>query len=268
MFKNSHLLFTMLVFAGAAQAQNLTLTAAESGNFLVDNCSAVSPKYVNYPLLRVDPSTGLKTLISSVPSRCVSLVQLFVKNKDLTTPSGPVTLTDTIETQEPKGGTILNGGVGGGLTFSQNGYTCNIAPYMNSVTCTHAPLAPGEEADLSLNVLMEDFWGPMGGGTSVGLNNTAVVSGGLDTDPTDNARFDSIAYRAPLEDGLPLNPRVPRVLFTVHTVPEGQTVNVDGSVVTTPHTFAYESDFDLVHTFSGGSPVFGLGGAYQTLTLK
>jgi len=115
-----------------------------------------------------------------------------------------------------------------------NGWTC--AVFRNVVTCTRSDvLAPGKTYPaITLSVLVESAF-PV----PPELNLLSTVSGGGMLGQ--NQAFDVIvAFPGNLLPGTATR-------LTVHTVPEGLGMNVDGVLNPTPHSFFYR--LDTVHTF-------------------
>ncbi len=231
-------LFCLLVLTTiTAQAQvDLAITQSDAGVFAAGpsaNCSAMSPQYTNIPDF-------------ARSGNCVQTKRIWVTNLGTAATNGVVTVRDFMTPEQPKGSTVL----------STNGYCaqfqfgCAIAPqaangwacvvFQGSLSCSRSDsLAPGKSYSPIVVKLLREDYSPL-----ICFNDLANVSGGtdgglVDTNLANNTSFDdSISW--------PLNPPLGRRetgitdAVTVHSVPEGLGVSVDGSLYKTPHTFYWK----------------------------
>jgi hypothetical protein len=255
-------LAVILTCSPSAQAQvDLAIVQADAGNFLAgapNTCSPFSPQFSNSD-----------TYVGPIGT-CVSTVTLWVVNKGASTagPAGnPIVVTDALTPVQPKGSTILSangfcafpGGcanLGGAPAPAANGWNCNVT--QGNISCNRNDvLAAGQVfPPIVIRVTREDF-SPLSA-----FSDVATVSGGIggpgnltELNPADNT-----VISTPLP--WPPNPLLPFLFagsfVTVHSVPEGLSVRIDGSWVTTPHT-----DFWLIgqtHSIDpdeGGTPFPG-----------
>ncbi len=262
-------LITLIICAAApAVAQiDLTITVAESGNFIPGiGCSKYSPQFVNeIQVPALNPPFVGSHRAPSIPAECIDTKVIWVMNKGTVATTGVVTVQDTMTAEQPKGSTVLTvngycgwdgtGSVSGGYwcngvnpngpfnpipanRIAANGWTCNVA--QGKFTCQRSDaLAPGATYPaITVRVLREDF-SPLSC-----FNNLAVVSGGgFDIDPTNNAQFDDFI------SSYTVNQLKYAQLVAINSVPMGRKVRVDGSVVTTPHYYAWE--YGSLHTIEG-----------------
>ncbi len=218
-----------ILTAGLAQAQvDLAITQAEAGWFEAGaGCSHYSPQFSN-------------DSVYSGPVECVASKRIWVTNKGTAASQGTVTVRDFMNPEQPKGTTVVavNGYCafpGGCGVFNQNanGWSCSVA--QGSVSCTRSDSLPvgSTYPPIVVRLIREDF-SPL-----LCFNDLAIVSGGtsgglVDTNLGNNTVFDdSISW--------PLNLAFGFSAVTIHTVPEGQVVSVDGSLHRTPHTFFWRS---------------------------
>ncbi len=257
-----------------AQAQgDLAITVSSNGFFEAPttfpssvSCSKFSPQFVNeiqtpanqWPFTSSHPAP-------TITSSCIDTKTIWVENKGTVATSAPVTVTDLLTPEQPKGSTVLTtngycafealGSLSGtiwclgdsrvfGATTNKiaaNGWTCTVT--QGKVSCTRSDvLLPGATyPPISIKLLREDF-SPLNC-----FNELAFVQGGgfVDIDPSNNSQFDDFISSSLNSNGL-LNTNN---LVTINSVPQGRKVRVDGSVITTPHSYYW--GFATQHSVEG-----------------
>ncbi len=239
----------------AAQAQvNLSITATESGSFSNTNCSQYSPQF-NNPTVFPDIAVAA----------CVNTITLWVTNKGTAPTAGlggaPVVVNENLVPASPKKATVLatNGycPFPGGCTSlgstAPDGWNCVVG--QGTVSCSRTDvLVPGQSyPPIVIRALVEDFNSGIHS-----LNSVTSVAGGVgglsgltETDQSDNFAF---------ETGVNFPPTFPwqKALVTVHSVPEGLLVMVDGTLVRTPRAYLWNvGDFHSIEGDYNGVPFPG-----------
>jgi len=229
---------------------NLSITEADNGGFQVAatppndpnpdgialGCSLNSPQFAN---LNTFPS-------GSTNAACIQTATIWVVNKGTAATSGQVAVNAALSPVQPKGSTVLAtngycafpGGCSAVGSNTANGWACIVT--QGNVNCNRSDslAAGGTYPAIVIRFLREDFSPPST------WNDLVTVSGGLDgglteTDPTDNQLVTApLAWQIIGQSNIPQTERASANgrYVTIHSVPEGLLVAVDGSLVKTPHT--------------------------------
>jgi hypothetical protein len=251
-----------------AQAQpSLAITEAQSGFFRGGSdlvpptslCSNFSPQFSNALAYGVGSFVG-GSVQNLAPSTCVSTIILWVTNKGNAPTVGPVVVTDALSPVMPKGSTVIttNGfcafpGAQVGPTFvagcanaggavAAGGWTCNVT--QGNVACNRADaLAAGATYPaITIRFTREDY------SPGSAWDHVATVAGGGSASAS--VAGESVNFR-----------QTGGEYVTIHSVPEGLPVMVDGQVVPTPHTefWAYQSPHVIDAVYPNDGPLVGSG---------
>ena len=239
----------------AAYAQvDLSVTTSEFGPFNNTTCSQYSPQYAN-----------LSTFPSGAIAACVNSITIWVTNKGTAATAGPagapVVVVESIVPVSPRDATVLaaNGycGFSGGCSSlgspAADGWNC--AAGQGTLNCSRSDvLQPGQSyPPIVIRALIENYNPGLRS-----LNSLTSVAGGtggpsnlVETDASDNTRSE-------YDISFPSAVALPKVTVTVHSVPEGRVLLVDGSFVTTPRTYIWTAgDFHSIEADAGGVPFPG-----------
>jgi len=218
---------------------DLSVTEADSGSLQVAaqpgnngfpvalGCSLSSPQFSN-------------TATYSGASGCIQTATIWISNVGATPTPVPGLITVKIELSpvQPKGSTVLaaNGycaytACGGNLAVTAGIWACNGA-VQGVVTCTTgASISPSANAGpIVIKYTREDFSPPSTWSDRVTVSGTVIfTTGDPNTRTFENA---PLAWNIIQQSTFPTDGRY----VTIHSVPEGLLVAVDGALVRTPHT--------------------------------
>jgi len=269
-----------------AHAQpSLAITEAQSGFFRAGNdlvpptvlCSDFSPQFSNSAAygMAVNGTANGSALVNAAPGSCVNTVILWVTNKGTAPTVGTVVVTLALSPVMPKGSTVITtngycpfpggqfgptfvaGCANAGGTVPAGGWNCSVT--QGNVSCNRADaLAAGATyPPITVRFTREDYspgsaWDDLATVTGGG-SGPAVVAGN-----SDNFRISDA--NAACATGTP-TVQCYGEYVTIHSVPEGLPVMVDGQVVPTPHTefWSYQSPHVIDAVFPNGGPFPGSG---------